>query len=71
MNYIIFICPKCGLARYAKEGQRTAKCLGCGYQIRINPQKVKIVAKAKNVEEAIEIVKFYKIREKQQLEFSH
>ncbi|MEM2913282.1 MAG: DUF1922 domain-containing protein [Candidatus Bathyarchaeia archaeon] len=70
MNYIVFICPRCGLARYAKEGQKTAKCLGCGYQIQINPQKIRIIAKAENMEEAINIVKFYKIRGKLSLEFS-
>ncbi|MBS7654213.1 DUF1922 domain-containing protein [Candidatus Bathyarchaeota archaeon] len=70
MNYIVFICPRCGLARYAKEGQKTAKCLGCGYQIQINPQKIRIIAKAENMEEAINIVKFYKIRGKHSLEFS-
>lgn len=70
MNYIVFICPRCGLARYAKKGQRTAKCLGCGYRIQINPQKIRIIAKAENLKEAINIVKFYKIRGKQSLEFS-
>jgi predicted RNA-binding Zn-ribbon protein involved in translation (DUF1610 family) len=70
MGYIIFICPRCGLARYAREGQKTAKCLGCGCQIQISPQKVKILARAKNVGEAIEIVKSYKVKDKQPLEFS-
>lgn len=71
MNYIVFICPRCGLARYAKEGRKTAKCLGCGYRIQINPQKIRIIAKAESVEEAINIVKFHKIRGKRSLKFSH
>jgi len=62
MAYIVFICPKCGSVRYAKEGQRTAKCLKCGYQIKIAPTKVKIIARTRSVDEAIEIVKLYKIK---------
>jgi predicted RNA-binding Zn-ribbon protein involved in translation (DUF1610 family) len=61
-DYIIFACPRCGLVRYAKYGQKTAKCLGCSYQIQIDPQKIKILAKTKNVRDAIDLVKVYKVR---------
>lgn len=70
MTYIVFICPKCGAARYAKEGRRTARCLKCGYQIKISPIKVKIIARTKTVNEAIEIVKLYKIKGKTSAGFS-
>ncbi|MEM2430776.1 MAG: DUF1922 domain-containing protein [Candidatus Bathyarchaeia archaeon] len=63
-SYIIFACPKCGLIRYAKDGQKTAKCLGCNYQIQIDPQKIKIIAKVRDVRDAIELVKVYKIKRK-------
>ncbi|MEM1581111.1 MAG: DUF1922 domain-containing protein [Candidatus Bathyarchaeia archaeon] len=61
-DYILFACPKCGLVRYAKEGQKTAKCLRCSHQIQINPQKIRVLARAKNVKDAVELVKIYKIK---------
>jgi len=61
-DYVIFACPRCGLVRYAKDGQKTAKCLRCNYQIQIDPQKIRILAKAKNVRDAIDLVKVYKVR---------
>lgn len=58
----MFACPRCKLIRYAREGQKTAKCLRCGYQIQINPYRIRVLAKAKNVKEAIELVKLFKIK---------
>ncbi|MEM2152923.1 MAG: DUF1922 domain-containing protein [Candidatus Bathyarchaeia archaeon] len=58
----MFSCPKCGLIRYAREGQKTARCPGCNYQIRIDPEKIRILAKAEGVRDAIDIVKAYKAR---------
>ncbi len=52
------------MIRYAKEGQKTAKCLKCGYQIQVNPYKIRVLARAKNVREAIEIVKLFKINKR-------
>lgn len=59
-DYIIFACPKCNTVRYAKERQKTAKCLKCGCQIQIHLSKIVILARAKNAREAIEIVKALK-----------
>lgn len=61
-EYLVFACPKCKTVRYAREGQKTAKCLKCGYQIQIHPSKVVILARAKDAREAVEIVKFLKAK---------
>ncbi|MEM1586231.1 MAG: DUF1922 domain-containing protein [Candidatus Bathyarchaeia archaeon] len=61
-DYIIFACPKCKSIRYAKEGQKTAKCLRCGYQIQIRPNKIAILARAKDASEAVETVKILKVK---------
>jgi len=61
-DYVVFACPKCNTVRYAKERQKTARCLKCGYQIQIHPSKVVILARAKNAREAIEIVKVLKAK---------
>lgn len=50
------------MVRYAREGQKTAKCLRCGYQIHITPQKVMILARAKDARDATEIVKMLKAK---------
>lgn len=63
-NYIVFACPKCKSIRYAREGQKTAKCLRCGYQIQIHPNKIVILARAKDIREAVEIVKVLKVKMK-------
>lgn len=70
-NYMVFACPKCKLIRYAKEGQKTAKCVGCGHQIQLNPYKIKVLARAKNVREATELVKLFKIKAVKKRGFSH
>ncbi len=61
--YLIFMCPKCGSVRYAREGQKTARCFGCGYQILLDPTKVRILAKAERSKEAIAAVQELKMRE--------
>ncbi|MBS7639096.1 MAG: DUF1922 domain-containing protein [Candidatus Bathyarchaeia archaeon] len=61
-DYIIFACPRCGMVRYAREGQKTARCLKCGYQIQIDAQKIRILARAKNVRDAIDLTKIYKAK---------
>lgn len=61
-DYIIFACPRCGTIRYAKEGQKTARCLKCGYQMQVHPDKVKVFGKARDSREAVEIVKALKTR---------
>ncbi len=61
--YLVFMCPKCGSIRYAKEDQNTAKCFGCGYQIPLHPAKVRILAKVKRSREAIATVRELKMRQ--------
>lgn len=61
-RYIVFGCPRCGLVRYARERQKTAKCPRCNYQIRIDLEKIQILAKVEDVRDAIDIVKAYKAR---------
>lgn len=62
--YLILKCPKCGSIRYAKEGQKTAKCLKCGYQIPLDPTKVRILAKAEKTRDAIAAVQEIKMRQR-------
>lgn len=62
VNYIVFACPKCGMVRYAREGQKTAKCLKCGYQIRMGISEVRVLTRAKDARDAVEHVKLYKAR---------
>ncbi len=60
--YIVFACPKCGYIRYAREGQKTAKCLRCGYQIQISIRKIRVLARVRDVRKAVELVKLYKVK---------
>lgn len=62
--YVIFVCPKCGAIRYAREGQKTAGCFECGYQIRLDPTKVRILAKAEKSKDALEAVQELKMRQR-------
>lgn len=62
MGYIIFACPKCNTIRYAKEGQKTAKCLKCGCQMKIHPDKILILTRARDAREAVEMVKALKAK---------
>jgi len=55
------MCPKCGSIRYAREGQKTARCFECGYQISLDPTKVRILAKAEKSREAIVAVQELKM----------
>ncbi|MEM2577722.1 MAG: DUF1922 domain-containing protein [Candidatus Bathyarchaeia archaeon] len=61
-GYIIFACPKCRMIRYVREGQKTAKCLKCGCQVKIHPDKILILARAKDAKEAVEMVKALKAK---------
>lgn len=61
-DYIVFACPRCRTIRYAKEGQKTAKCLKCGYQMQIHPDKIVVLARAKDAREALETVKILKVK---------
>ena len=61
--YLIFICPRCGAIRYAREGQKTARCFECGYQVPLDPTKVRVLAKAEKSKEAIAVVQELKMRQ--------
>jgi len=59
-RYIVFICPRCGMPRYAREGQKTAKCFYCGFQILLNPLKIRILLRTESSRIARETVEKYK-----------
>ena len=61
-NYIVFLCPKCGAIRYSRGDQKTASCFKCGYRIKLDHMKIKILFKTDKRAEAIEAVKRYKIK---------
>lgn len=56
------MCPVCGAVRYAKKGQKTARCFKCGYRITVDPAKTRIIAETKGVQEAIVAVQEYKMK---------
>jgi hypothetical protein len=45
------------MGRYAREGQKTAKCFRCGYLIPISSHRVRILLKTRRLEVAKETVK--------------
>jgi len=61
-GYLVFICPRCGMPRYGKEGQKTAKCFSCGFQIPLDPRKTRILLRVESLRAAREAVKKYKER---------
>ena len=63
--YLVFMCPRCGSIRYAREGQKTARCFECGYHILLDPTKVRILAKAEKSREAIAAVQELKMRQRE------
>ena len=61
--YLVFMCPRCGSIRYAKEGQKTARCFECSYQISLDSTKVRILAKAEKSRDATAAVQELKMRQ--------
>ncbi|UCE43945.1 MAG: DUF1922 domain-containing protein [Candidatus Bathyarchaeota archaeon] len=61
--YLIFMCSRCGSIRYAKEDQKTARCFECGYQIPLDPAKVRILARVDKGRDAISTVQELKMRQ--------
>jgi DNA-directed RNA polymerase subunit M/transcription elongation factor TFIIS len=62
---MVFVCPKCGSLRYAKEGQKTAMCFKCGYQVPIVPHKIKIIYKTDEREDAIKALQKLKMKQRE------
>ncbi len=60
--YLIFLCPKCGSVRYAREGQRTAKCFECGQTVPLGFGKIRVLLRVSNAKDAVEAVKTYKMK---------
>jgi len=48
------------MPRYAREGQRTAKCFSCGFQISLEPSRIRILLRTENSRIAREAVEKYK-----------
>ena len=61
-SYLIFLCPKCRSVRYAREGQRTAKCFECGQTVPLEFGKTRILLRVGNARDAVEAVKTYKMK---------
>lgn len=61
-RYLVFLCPRCGSARYSKSEQKTARCFKCGYQILIDPLRIQIISKTNKRTEAMETVKKHKMK---------
>ena len=61
-GYLVFLCPKCGKARYARESQKTAKCFRCRHMIQLRNHRMRILFRVKKVVEAKETVQ--KLKEK-------
>jgi len=59
-RYLVFLCPRCGMPRYAREEQKTAKCFSCGFQIPLNPRKIRILLRTESSRIAREAVEKYK-----------
>ena len=60
--YFVFVCPRCGSLRYARESQKTARCFTCGYRVPIDPARIRILFKTEKSEEAMAAVQNYKMR---------
>jgi len=60
--YLVFVCLRCGAVRYAKAGQKSALCFGCGYRVTIDSTKIRILFKTRDREKAMEAVQGYKMR---------
>jgi len=60
--YLVFICPKCGAPRYAEADRKTALCFGCGYQIPLDPAKIRVIFKTERRQEAVEALQRYKMQ---------
>jgi len=58
----VFLCPRCGSARYSESEQKTARCFGCGYQVLIDASKIQIISGTNERTEAMKAVKKYKMK---------
>jgi len=58
--YLLFLCPKCGEPRYAKDGQKTAICFKCAYRILLERGRIRILFQTEKRREVIETLQQYK-----------
>jgi len=61
--YLVFMCPRCGSIRYAREGQKTARCFECGYQIPLDLSRIRILARVERSREAVSAVQKLKMQQ--------
>lgn len=59
---MVFMSPRCGPLRYARKGQKTARCFKCRYRVPIDPQKIRIVYKTDRRQQAIAALQELKMR---------
>jgi len=59
-GYLVFLCPRCGTPRYARENHKNVKCFRCDYVIQLRAHSIRIISRTKESVEAMEIVKRYK-----------
>ena len=59
-QYLIIVCPKCGLVQYVKEGQKSRKCPNSKCRKVINPQRVIIYAHSSDIHQAVRMVQHIK-----------
>jgi len=69
-RYIVFICPRCGTPRYAREGQKTAKCFSCEFRVPLDPLKTRILLRTESLRIARETVEQYKAKKSFHVDFN-
>jgi hypothetical protein len=60
--YLVFMCPRCGSIRIAKESQKTAQCYECNNRVPINRRKIRILFKTVDKKEAIRAIQMLKMK---------
>lgn len=68
-SYVVIKCPKCKGFLIAETNQKTKICPYCGVRITVN--KAEKLAYADNVNEALTILKFLKMKRAEEKRQSH
>jgi len=50
------------MPRYAREGQKTAKCFSCGFNVPLDPRKTRVLLRTESLRIAREAVEKYKAK---------